>query len=154
MFAEKIMKRFIAIAIAAVSMAACEKSAQREFGWLVGTWKLKDKNVYEAWKDNGDGSLSGLSFIVSGADTTVQEKITLLHKDGSYHYIPDVPQNASPVDFTVTEFSNSHFVAENPAHDFPKVIRYTIVRKPEGEIIEASIEGNGQVIPYAFQKVR
>jgi len=137
-----------------VAFTACESSGQHKFGWLAGTWKLKGKAVYETWSVDDNGSMSGLTYSVNGVDTIVRESIRLTYEGGYYHYIPDVAENASPVDFKITAFSNSHFIAENPDHDFPKVIVYTIVRKPEGEIIEASIEGNGQVILYAFEKVR
>jgi hypothetical protein len=133
------------------SMAGC---AQQNFKWLLGTWKLKDKPVYEEWRTDTGGDLKGLSFKVNGSDTVVLERINLTFRSGKYHYIPEVAENAAPVDFTFTSFDEDSFIAENPQHDFPKLIRYTIVRKDEQEFIEASIEGNGKVISYAFEKIR
>ena len=46
------------------------------------------------------------------------------------------------------------FVAENPEHDFPKLIRYKLLKKRDGEFLEAVIEGNGKVIPYRFQRLK
>jgi hypothetical protein len=131
-------------------------SAQHQFQWLIGTWKIKDKPVYEVWKASADGrSLVGKSFKVNGADSVVLETINLTYFAGHYHYIPDVAENSAPVDFTISVFDEKSFVAENSAHDFPKIIRYTIVRKHkhENELL-AVIEGNGKVISYAFEKVR
>ncbi len=127
---------------------------QTDFSWLEGSWKLQGKNVYEVWEKK-DGVLKGKSFKISPtADTTVLEKITLRQRDGAWYYVPDVKENNGEVDFRMTSINADGFVAENPAHDFPKLIRYTIVRKENSATINASIEGNGKVIHYTFDKVR
>jgi hypothetical protein len=128
---------------------------QKEFGWLVGTWKLKDKNVFEVWKVAADGKeLSGFSFRTKTSDTTAMESIRLVYADDSFHYIPDVPGDQPPVDFRITKYDKQSFVAENPLHDFPKIIRYRFTEKENKKFIEATIEGNGKVIPYDFEKVK
>jgi hypothetical protein len=130
-------------------------SAQHKFQWLVGTWKIKNKPVYEVWKTAEDGiTLSGISFKINQSDTVIMEKINLTYSEGYYHYIPDVAENVTAVDFTISTFDEKSFVATNPEHDFPKVIRYTIVRKDHTEQLRATIEGNGKVIPYTFEKIR
>jgi hypothetical protein len=122
---------------------------------LIGTWKLQGKPVYEVWALSDDGySLRGVSYKLNGADTLILEKINLTYSAGHYHYIPDVAENGSPVDFTISVFDDQSFVAENKLHDFPKVIRYTIVRKDDVEELLVVIEGNGKVIPYTFEKIR
>ncbi len=133
-----------------------DAGAQHQFQWLIGTWKIKDKPIYEVWKASADGySLTGKSFKLDGADSVVLEKINLTYFAGHYHYVPDVAENSAPVDFTISIFDENSFVAENPAHDFPKIIRYTIVRKHKNaDELLAVIEGNGKVIPYTFEKVR
>jgi hypothetical protein len=128
---------------------------QHPFSWLIGTWKLDDKAVYEVWTDQNDGvTLKGLSFKINNSDTIVLEQITFTKWKGSYYYIPDVAENKAPVKFKITSSNSTSFTAENSEHDFPKVIRYTIVRKANSESLEASIAGNGKVIPYVFSKVR
>jgi hypothetical protein len=128
---------------------------QHPFAWLTGTWKLDSKEVYEVWTDQNDGvTLKGFSFKVNDSDTIVLERITFTKWEGSYYYIPDVAENKAPVKFKITSSDANSFSAENPEHDFPKVIKYTIVRKANTESLEASIAGNGKVIPYMFSKVR
>jgi hypothetical protein len=144
------MKKLILFSLLISIASSC--LAQHKFEWLTGTWKLKDKNVYEVWiKSKVNDDLIGRSFRINNSDTVVLEKITLTFKNNSYYYIPDVPQNAKPVDFKITTFDNSGFVAENPQHDFPKLIRY---RLRSNDNLEAAIEGNGKVIPYSFEKVK
>jgi hypothetical protein len=123
-----------------------------DFSWLKGTWKLDGKNVYETWSGEGN-NLVGKSFKVVGRDTVLMEKISLRNQQGNYFYIPDVAENKGEVKFKMSTITPDSFIAENPAHDFPKLIRYTIVRKDGKEIINASIEGNGKIIQYTFLKV-
>jgi hypothetical protein len=129
---------------------------QKEFGWLVGTWKLKDKNAFEHWvyreKEN---ALYGISYqIKNPTDTVVTEEITLKFQNNSFYYIPDVAGAQEPVPFEITKYTSSAFTAENPAHDFPKIIRYRFIQQGGQDINEASIEGNGKVISYTFVRVR
>jgi hypothetical protein len=151
---EKIMKQSAVTMILFFTFFSLQLSAQHKFQWLIGTWKLKDKPVYEMWKAEDGTTLSGISFKINQSDTVVLEKINLTYSEGSYHYIPDVAENAAPVDFMISTFDDTSFVATNPAHDFPKVIRYTIVRKDHTEQLHATIEGNGKVIPYTFKRIR
>ena len=127
---------------------------QKEFGWLIGTWQLKDKNVYERWKATDDTSLDGYSFKVKEGDTISMERIRFTYDGHTFHYVPDVAGDQGPVDFKITKYSVDGFVAENPQHDFPKIIRYKFIRENNADIIEASIEGNGKVIPYRFVKMK
>ena len=125
-----------------------------DFHWLKGTWKLKDKKAFEVWTvDQSTGKLLGRSFRVSGSDTTVTETISLEYFEGAFHYVPDIAGNQPPVYFKITKADNQSFVAENPRHDFPKIIRYQYKKTSGKEHMEASIEGDGRVITYFFQKV-
>lgn len=127
----------------------------KEFSWLAGTWKLERRNTFEVWCANDETqTLSGRSFQVEGSDTTITETISLKFLNDSYHYIPDLAGNQPPVDFIITNFDENGFVAENPQHDFPKVIRYRFFQKGGMEQIEATISGNGKVISFLFQKIK
>jgi hypothetical protein len=124
---------------------------QPDFSWLKGTWKLEGKNVYEVWTGEGN-NLKAKSFKVVGSDTVVLEKVTLRNEDGNYFYVPDVAENKGEVKFKMTTITRDGFIAENPDHDFPKIIRYTVSGKGKDRIINAAIEGNGKVISYKFWK--
>jgi hypothetical protein len=130
--------------------------AQSEnFHWLIGTWKVQGENTFEVWSgEKGTSGLLGKSFTVKGVDTVVTELISIEYYLGSFHYVPDVAGDQPPIDFTVTASDRNSFIAENPQHDFPKLIRYRYVKKNGKEKIEAAIEGNGKVIPYLFEKVQ
>ncbi|MFD1002539.1 hypothetical protein ACFQ21_24655 [Ohtaekwangia kribbensis] len=150
------MKIILTLAIGIALSANQLFAQQKEFGWLVGTWKLKDKNAFEHWvyreKEN---VLYGISYrIKNTADTVVTEEITLKFQDNSFYYIPDVAGVQGPVPFKITQYTAVTFTAENPAHDFPKIIRYKFIQQGGEDINEASIEGNGKVISYTFVRVK
>jgi hypothetical protein len=130
----------------------------KDFQWLVGTWKILDKNPdrvsYEVWKEAGNNMLTGISYNVKNADTLVTEEIKLLRKGSSVYYTPDVAGPQGEVEFKITSYDANSFVAENPAHDFPKKIRYHRVTKQQEERLEATIEGGGKSIYYTFVRVR
>lgn len=128
---------------------------QSEFSWLVGTWKLKDKNVFETWTKDKDGkTLVGNSFRVSGNDTVKLEQVRITFSNDRFHYIPDVAGDQPAVDFAFKSYDSNGFVAENLQHDFPKTIRYRFIKAGNTARIEAAIEGNGKVIPYHFERLR
>jgi hypothetical protein len=116
---------------------------------------LKDKNVFEDWKVDVDGkTLYGSSYRIQNSDTIAMEDIRFTYAANRFHYIPDLAGAQGPVDFTVTSHDLYGFVAENPQHDFPKLIRYKLVRKDNRDRIEASIEGDGKIISYLYERVR
>jgi hypothetical protein len=137
-------------------IAAITSTAQiAKFHWLAGTWRLDGKNTYEVWTlNNSEQILYGKSYGIKGTDTVVTEEITLKFFDGSFHYIPDVAGDQPPVDFRITSSDDHSFVAENPQHDFPKIIRYRFFRKSDSDLIDAAIEGDGKMISYSFSRVK
>lgn len=147
----------ILLFLAGIALSANQLFAQqKEFGWLVGTWKLKDKNAFEDWVYNEkENALYGISYrIKSTADTVVTEEITLKFQDNSFYYIPDVAGAQGAVPFRITKYTTTTFTAENPKHDFPKIIRYKFIQQGGEDINEASIEGDGKVISYTFVRVK
>ena len=128
---------------------------QKEFGWLVGKWKLTEKNVFEEWKISTDKkTLEGISYRIKEGDTTVTEKLLIKFEQPFFFYISDVAENPGSVKFKITQYNADKFLAENPEHDFPKAIRYKLIRKNSQDFIEASIEGDEKVIPYYFVRVK
>jgi hypothetical protein len=124
----------------------------QSFQWLEGPWKQKDKPAYEVWeKGSGENLFEGTAFTISPAgDTVITEEIRFIREGKSFVYIPDVVGDQGPVRFTVTRHSKSGFIAENPAHDFPKKIAYTWYKK-EGLLL-ATISGDGKSITFHFEK--
>ena len=144
------MKHFI-ITLMIVAPAITFAQA-KEFGWLQGTWKIKNKATYEVWKTSSDKKmLEGISYRVKGADTLVSEKIKVSYQKDAFYYIPDVAGDQPEVAFRITVYNASGFTAENPQHDFPKIIRYKLLSPTS---LQAEIEGDGKIISFVFDKIR
>jgi len=127
-------------------------SQVKEFGWLVGTWKATGKEAYEVWKIGKDKKMmEGVAFRMKGADSVVTERTKIKQEKGTFYYIPDVVGDQPEVYFKITRKNADGFTAENPQHDFPKIIRYK--RQANGSL-KAEIEGDGKVIPYYFEKIK
>lgn len=149
------MKTTLFLTSALLLGSICLNAQHKEFHWLVGSLKMKDKAIVEQWRVANDGkTLEGISYRVKGSDTTVTEEIRLVQTNGTFHYIPDVAGDQGPVNFIITQRDAASFVAENPEHDFPTLIRYTFVRRDEHDMLEATIEGQGKTIRYTFVRLQ
>jgi len=127
--------------------------SQTHFGWLEGTWKQNEKSVYEVWtKGSGEILLEGVSYKISTkGDTVITEKISLVQEGDRYYYVPDVAGDQGPIRFSITQINETGFIAENPAHDFPKKIAYTYSKK--NNQLTATISGDGKSIGFNFEKI-
>jgi Domain of unknown function (DUF6265) len=99
--------------------------------WLLGVWEQKTPKrvIYETWKRDNDTCYSGKSYSLKEKDTIVLESVRLLQKSGTLYYIPTVTNQNSgmPVAFKLVFSSPGQLVFENPTHDFPQKITYTII---------------------------
>jgi len=115
------------------------------FGWLNGSWAMKenDGTITEQWKQVNDSLMEGSSDFIKGDSVFPFEKIRLFRRGGNFYYEAKAAKqnNEQPVEFTLSSFSDSGFVAENPAHDFPKRITYRLVNK---DSIHAVVDGGPQ----------
>ena len=98
-------------------LIGCQQSQaqQKEFGWLVGKWKLKEKNVFEEWKISADKkTLEGLSYRIKEGDTTVTEKLVIKFEQPFFFYISEVAENPAPVKFKITQYNTDKFLPKIP----------------------------------------
>lgn len=116
------------------------------FRWLEGSWTMKVKRgtITETWQANNDSSLLGNSKMKTLAgEERIMENLELIYTAGNYYYVSTVSgqNNNQPVSFLITSHSEKSFVAENPEHDFPRRVSYTLVNK---DSIHAFIDGGPQ----------
>ncbi|MFZ6014185.1 MAG: hypothetical protein ACOYXT_27835 [Bacteroidota bacterium] len=149
------MKKIIILLCLGFVVSQSALAQQKEFHWLIGTWKLKDKNAYEVWSvADDDKTLVAKAYRIKLQDTTITEEIRLTYDQQSFFYTPDIAGPQGPVPFKITQHGTQSFVAENPLHDFPKIIRYTLRRENNRDYIDAAIEADGKVISYSFERLR
>jgi hypothetical protein len=113
-----------------------------QFNWLNGSWMMKEKDgiVTEDWKQVNDSLMEGSSDFIKGDSTIPFEKIKLFRRSDDFYYEAKAAgqNNEQPVEFKLTTFTDTGFVAENPKHDFPKRITYRMVNK---DSIHAFVDG-------------
>lgn len=127
--------------------------------WLVGNWqKQSEKGILtEAWRKLDDSTFVGRSYLISEADTLLLESIRLEQRTGKLYYIPTVSdQNeGQPVVFAQTSLTDSTIVFENPKHDFPQKITYSLlVNDSLSAEIAAVVDGKPKSRTFRMGKVK
>ena len=120
--------------------------------WLEGNWKRSNSKAgesgLETWTKVSSTELKGRGITLHGSDTAFVEKIRIIVQDGSLYYVADVPENKKSVYFLFTEIKANSFTCQNPAHDFPKMIAYSL----KDTKLTATISGNGKSLEYVFER--
>lgn len=129
---------------------------------LMGDWTDEQTEpgavVHERWRRTDDAFYSGIGFVMAGLDTVFIEHLNIsADSAGKVVYRVRVPsQNAGEeIDFVLTECRGDSMVFENPAHDFPTRIAYTL--EADGTWI-ARVSGPGKdgsprMLKYSFKPV-
>ena len=89
-----------------------------------------------------------VSRTMRGGVMSAFEFLCIVERNGGlvYQAMPNGRQPAT--DFTLTSIESNSLTFENPAHDFPKMIRYTL--GPDGTL-EAIVSGTAQQKPQTFR---
>jgi hypothetical protein len=121
-----------------------------QLAWLGGTWvgATASTTVEERWTPPAGGSMLAISRTVRNGVMNAFEFLCVVERQGGlvYQAMPNGRQPAT--DFTLTKIEPNSLTFENPAHDFPKMIRYTL--GPEGTL-EAIVSGTGPQKPLTFR---
>jgi hypothetical protein len=125
--------------------------------WLLGTWANKSPRgiIYESWSSLNENEFAGKSYAVKQQDTMIFETIQLVSTEEGLDYIPTVNgQNGGlPVRFSSTTITDTQLKFENPKHDFPQIITYTLIN-PDSLVAEISGIANGQTQKQSFRMKR
>ena len=98
--------------------------------WLLGKWgnQTQRGKMVEEWSPVNDSTYGGRSYMITATDSIPLGSIILKKEGSDIFYIPTVKgqNNDQPVKFKLTASSANQLVFENPAHDFPQKITYTL----------------------------
>lgn len=117
--------------------------------WIAGVWTgaRGSSTIEERWTPPAGGSMLAISRTLRDGLQSAFEFLCIVERDGGLVYTA-MPNGRTPAtDFTLTKVDASSATFENPAHDFPKMIRYT--KLPDGSL-EATISGEGGQKPQTF----
>jgi len=120
---------------------ASAATALRGLRFLEGTWRAQigDATTEEVWTAVSGGTVVGIGRVVSGERTLFFEWM-LIASSGDDVVLWAFPRGGEPVPFRLVEQHEGDVVFANPAHDFPKRMRY---RSEEGgALLFARVEGD------------
>ncbi len=143
-------KRDGAAAVKIETPASGAKATLAQVAWISGVWAASNTttSLEERWTPGTGGSMIGVSRTVRDSLQTAFEFLCIVERDGSLVY-QAMPNGRSPAtDFTLTKIDENNAIFENPAHDFPKVIRYT---RTGESTLEAVISGAPGTKPVTFR---
>jgi len=123
--------------------AAPARATLGQLTWLAGDWAgtMGRSSIEERWTPAGGGAMLAVSRTIAGERLVAFEFLRIVERDGGLVYIAQ-PNGRPPTEFVLTAIDGNTATFENPAHDFPKMIRYT--RREDGSL-EARVSGaNGE----------
>lgn len=113
--------------------------------WLLGTWKQQnvDGTAVEFWQKINDSTYQSFSYFIQHGDTLSSERIQLVNRQGTLFFIPTVKgqNNNQAVEFKAVTVNDHELIFENPSHDFPQRVRYSL---PKNDSLYAEISGKVQ----------
>jgi hypothetical protein len=130
---------FVFTSLAAAAARQTPQATIEDVSWIEGTWisTTGPRTVEERWTPAAGGDMFAVSRTLNSSRLVEFEYLRIVEREGGLVYIAQ-PNGAPPTDFRLTRLEDKSATFENPAHDFPKVIKYSA--RPDGSL-EASISG-------------
>lgn len=113
-----------------------------QLGWLAGHWRMErgGRVVDEQWMAPGGGVMLGMARTIARGKVVEHEFIQIREGPGGALFFIAMPSRQKEATFQVVTLSANSAVFENPQHDFPRKISYSL--GPDGSLL-AVIEGPG-----------
>ena len=124
--------------------AAKAPATLSQLEWLAGTWTGTEKTttVEERWTPASGGVMLAVARTMANGVMGSFEFLCIVERGGTLVY-QAMPNGRSPAtDFTATSVTPDAVTFENPAHDYPKMIRYA--KLPDGSLQTTISAENGQ----------
>ena len=120
-----------------------------DLAWLTGRWSSGSgpRTTEEQWTDGAGGAMLGLSRTIAKDRLAAFEYLRVVERNGTLNYLAQ-PGGKPPTEFVLTKLSATEAVFENPTHDFPKIIRYTL---KDGTHLTATISDLAGAFPIDFE---
>ncbi len=129
------------------------QATMAEVAWISGVWigTLGSSVIEERWTPSAGGSMLAVSRTVRDGLMSAFEFLCIVERDGGLVYTA-MPNGRTPAtDFTLTKIEEMSATFENPAHDYPKMIRYT--KRPDGSLEAViSAEGGQKAQTFVFKR--
>jgi Domain of unknown function (DUF6265) len=142
--------------LVAITAAQDRRSPARvtigDIAWLAGNWSGGTNPVSEErWTPPAGGAMLAVSRTLKGDRLVAFEFLRIIERDSGLIYIAQ-PDGRPPTEFVLTSLAGQSATFENPAHDFPKMIRYTL--KADGTLEARISDGGKRGESFQFKKSR
>ena len=122
--------------------------------WLGGCWTAasEGRQVEEHWMKPAGGTMFGMSRTVAGGKTVTSEFLELRQDGEGVVYVAH-PEGQSRTSFQWVSGDQRSARFENPAHDFPQAITYTL--NPDGSLlarIEGVVDGRPRAVDFPMRR--
>jgi hypothetical protein len=125
--------------------------------WLSGTWTSDERGrqITEQWMSPAGGTMLGMSRTVSRGRTVEYEFLLLRSEaNGEINYVAK-PSGQAETAFKLIRASATEAVFENPQHDFPQRVIYTL--KNGGKLmaaIEGTKDGKTRRVEFNYERAQ
>jgi hypothetical protein len=128
------------------------KATIAQVSWIAGTWiGTTGSNTFEErWTPSAGGSMLAMARTIRGGVMSAFEFLCIVEREGGlvYQAMPNGRQPAT--DFKLTKIDAESATFENPAHDFPKMIRYA--KRPDGSLEAVVGDGKQRAQTFVFKR--
>ena len=136
-------------------VAGQERAARAAIGdlaWLAGAWSGESGALRfeERWTPAAGGAMLAVSRTLKGDRMVAFEFLRIVERDGRLIYIAQ-PGGRPPTEFAMTAIEKQAVSFENPDHDFPKLIRYTL--RADGTLEARVSDGGSKAETFLFKRV-
>jgi len=116
--------------IAIGTMVQCQSKLQ-EMSFLLGTWKVENKESYESWEMVKNQDMKGYNYKIKAGEKVISENLLIKMKNGLIVYEATVlnQNDGQTIPFTLNTNDSEWVSFENSMHDFPKKIQYMKLSK-------------------------
>jgi hypothetical protein len=123
-----------------------------QVAWMAGVW-TGGSGSDERWTPPASGSMFAVSRTLRDGVLSAFEYLCITQRGGSLVY-QAMPNARSPAtDFMLTRIEPTSATFENPAHDFPKMIRYTLLGDGTLEAVVGGDPGQ-RALTFTFKRNR
>jgi hypothetical protein len=127
------------------------RAAIAQLSWLAGTWAGSGPlTIEERWTPAGGGAMLATSRTIKGDRLVAFEFLRIVERNGTLVYIAQ-PNGLPPTEFTLTAITGESATFENPAHDFPTMIRYAM--RADGTLEARVSDGGNKAESFVFTRL-
>ena len=124
-----------------------------QLAWLAGSWSgtAGASTIEEHWTAPAGGAMLAVARTIRDGRLRAFEYLRIVEKGSTLVYLAMPNGRAPATEFTLTSVSDASVTFENPSHDFPKKIQYSL--GADG-VLQAIVSGTVGQTPQTFRLTR